>query len=514
MNATHEPRRQPPVPLVQSPMRRLTCLTLLAISFFAGVGSFGVSPAHGQAAWEYSPYEVKIWLICDPAVIPGALQTEIARSLAQRGESVHGAAWSVEVSSPPTELRSLAGLQGDKLSLEAIEDQSPETLSVDKLILVSIAPDDGAFTARVRELDCRTRQWSSTFERTAADRAGIALAAWDAVMRAFTPIARIESVDGRNVVAQLRAAGLVTDPDSPLLVRAEDVLRPVIRRNDRIGKLARDGIQTPDWTLLRVTRADQTKLQCQLVSGFRSPIPTKGGQRTDRLALLVRPAWPQTRLVIQSRTRPARPLGGYDIYRRGIGEEEPQFLGSTAADGSFVLPATDGRLQPLLVRSGTQLLARLPIVPGQAPELVANVIDDDGRLQAEGFVLAFQSRVMDLVARRELLAATFRKQLEAGELDAAQDILEEYRLLETRADLTRVLDQQQQEISTRDRVTELRIQRLFSDARKLLLRFLDPDTANAMARDLAAARARPAAATPASTTGDKAGKSLAAPSRP
>jgi hypothetical protein len=214
-----------------------------------------------------------------------------------------------------------------------------------------------------------------------------------------------------------------------------------------------------------------------------------------------------------SRTRPSRPLGGYEVLRRGDGESQPQLLGTTASDGSFRLPATDGLLQPLLIRSGGQLLARLPLVPGQAPELTANVVDDDGRLRAEGFVLAFQSRVMDLVARRELLAAQFRQRLSGGKLEEAQQILEEYRLLESRGDMLRVLDQQQQEISSPDRLTQLRIERIFSDARQLLHKFLDPNTANDLARELAAARTRPPAASPASAKG-AASPPLATPSQP
>jgi hypothetical protein len=178
------------------------------------------------------------------------------------------------------------------------------------------------------------------------------------------------------------------------------------------------------------------------------------------------------------------------VYRSKGSGDEPELLGLTANDGALQLPASDGRLQTLLVRSGNQLLARLPVVPGQAPELTAKIVDDDGRLQAEGLVLALQSRVMDLVARRELIAAEFRAQVAAGKLKEAQGLLDEYRQLESRGDLSRVLDRQQQEITSPDRLTQLRIQKMFGDARKLLLKYLDPETANQLARDLAIAKSR------------------------
>jgi len=479
------------------------------------VGLFGdVAPAKAQSSWEFTPYSVQVWLSVDGPSVPTALEEDLRRALIQRAEAVHGAAWVLEVAPPPANLRSKLQSAIESVSIDDLQGVPSDPLSHDKVWLVSIARDEGWFRVRVRECDCRTQQWSTLAEDSAPNADALASTVWQSMNRVFTPLAKIEAVDGRNIVARVRAGGLVTDLDSPLLIRPDAVLKPIVRRNDRSGRPGPEGIQVPEYTLLRVTAVTRSQLTCQLVSGYRAPIPVKAGQRTERLALLVRSEWSQTRLVLMSRTSPTRPLGGYDVYQFESREVEPKLIGTTAIDGSIVLPSTDGRMMSLLVRSGGQLLARLPIVPGQSPEMIAKVVDDDGRLQAEGFVLAFQSRVMDLVARRELAAARFKKQLAAGKIDEAQDTLEEFRLLETRADLTRVLDQQQQAITSRDRITELRIQRLFADARKLLMKFLDPETGNALARELAAARTRAPVATPASAPSVSDGEPLAAPQRP
>jgi hypothetical protein len=474
---------------------KLRCVTVICVVLIVLAGG----SARAQAPWEFSPYRVNIGFGCDPSTdINSEAKKELARTLIERAEASHGAAWTTTASPVAPALNSTVASELSSLTFEEIEQKSPESLDGDKLILATIERTNGRLVVHARELDCRTRQWSSTFERTAASTADLPLTVWDTVMLAFTPLATIESVDGRNIIARARAGSLVTNSESPLLIRVEDVLKPIVRRNDRSGRVATGGILAPEWTLLRVLTTDHARLQCQLVSGFRGPIPVKGGVRTERLALVVRPTLPETRLVLMSRTKPARPLGGYQVYTRQKPDEEPILLGVTGLDGSLILPATDGHLQPLLIRSGGQLLARLPLVPGQAADLVATVVDDDGRLQAEGFVLAFQSRVMDLVARRELLASQFRKRLAAGKLEEARAVLEQYRLLETRADLSRVLDQQQQQITSNDRTTQVRIQKLFSDARKLLLKFLDPEKANELTRELAAARSRAPNATPAS----------------
>lgn len=489
---------------------------LLAAVCWLGLTSLVPAIARAQAAWEYSPYDVQIWIASHgPDAVPPAVLERLAESVARRTDILYGSAWSVQASPAPPVLQSTIAARIENLSVDDLLSRDPKALNHDKLMLVALSRVDGWFDFKVRELDCRSQQWSVTVDRSAATYDELATIVYDALSEVFTPLAKIESVDGRDVVARVRAGGLVSPDDVRLQIKVDDVLRPVVRRNDRSGQPTPGGIQVPEWTLLRVTQSDQGRLECRLVSGFRAPIPIKGGQRTERLALLVKPTFPETRLVLVSRTKPTRPLGGYKIYRQGAGEEEPELLGVSAADGSFVLPQTDGKLQPLLIRSGSQLLARLPVLPGQSPELTATLIDDDGRLRAEGFVLSFQSRVMDLVARRELVAARFRKYLAAGELKEAQAALEEYRLLESRADMSRVLDQQQQLITSTDRTTRLRIEKHFSDARKLLLKFLDPEVGNVMARDLAAAKARPAggkaATTPAAPTTTTPTSTAAAP---
>jgi hypothetical protein len=468
--------------------------------------------ARAQVGWEYSPYRVQVWTAYQPvSLVPEPLQLAIGEQLRQRAETTHGAAWELSVGPAPLEMSAALRMPLEQLTAEDLA-LHLDSIASDKLLLVTIDQSGEDYRVRCREIDCRARQLSPVHERSSSTLDGLALAIWDAISAAFTPLARIESVDGKAVVARLRAAELVTDPQSRLLVQAEDVFQPVIRRNDRSGKLAPSGIVAPEWTLLRVTDVSNSRLSCELISGFRNPIPVKATQRTERLALLVRPAYPETRLRIVARTRPHRPLVGYELMRRVNGTEEVETVGITDSNGVVVLPAGKTRLDPLIVRNGGQLLARLPVLPGQAPELTAMVVDDDGRMQAEGFVRAFQSRVMDVVARRELLAAQIRKQLEAGKVAEAQSLLEQYRLLETRADLTRELTQQQQTIRSADRATTVRIQQQFSDAQKLLFKFLDPEQVNQLSRELAAAKARPPAAKPASAKTDAA--PMPSPARP
>jgi len=129
------------------------------------------------------------------------------------------------------------------------------------------------------------------------------------------------------------------------------------------------------------------------------------------------------------------------------------------------------------------------MIAGQDERLVADLMDDDGRLQAEGAVAAFYSRALDLVARREILAARFRTRLKEGKFDEAQALLDQFRRLESRADLSRSFDEMQQAVTASDRLTQQRIGKLFDDARRLLtVKGLSDDVINTLAAELTKAR--------------------------
>jgi hypothetical protein len=99
------------------------------------------------------------------------------------------------------------------------------------------------------------------------------------------------------------------------------------------------------------------------------------------------------------------------------------------------------------------------------------------------------SRALDLVARREILASRFRARVKEGKFDEAQALLDEFRRLESRADLSRSFDEMQKAVVATDRLTQQRIARLFDDARRLLsVKGLSDDMVNTLAGELTKAR--------------------------
>jgi hypothetical protein len=445
---------------------------LLAIVAIVAIGVLG-QPARAlaQAAWEYTPYQVKLLIALEPAPqLPAGMVATIGDAVSKRAGAVWKGVLEIQVTDAPAKLRGAIWHELDHLTADDVAaGVERRDLEADKLLLALIGRREGGFVACVRELDCRSRQLGAVVERSCASVAGLPLALGDAVAEGFTPLARIEQVDERKIVARLRAGGLIGDAISPALVEPGMVLRPVIRRNDRTGQPAKGGgIQAIGWTFLSVDERRDSVLDCTLQSGFRSAIPARGGTRIERLALVARPRYEATRLLLRSRSDLSKPLAGYEIHRR-TGESDSELLGVTGADGSFAVAVGDGSLETLIVKNGKQPLARLPLVPGYQETVAANIVDDDGRLAAEGFVDALNSRVLDLVARREILAAQIRARVKEGKGDDAQKLLNDFRRLESRADLNRDLDRFRQLVSTSDKATQARIDRVFADAQRLLL---------------------------------------------
>jgi hypothetical protein len=479
-------------------MTRGASYRLFLAALLAALAPAGVCQA--QAAWEYTPYEVRIRIALEPTPqLPAATVATIADSVAARSDTVLGAIWHVETAAAEPALRNLLLHSGDDLTAEHVAAMAPAVdLAADKLFLASIVRHDLSLQVTVREFDCRTRQLGPSLILSASSPQSLPLVLWDAIVDLFTPLARIEHVDQSRVTARLRAAGLATDKLSPALVEEGSALRPIVRRNDRTGQPAKLGIQAPPWTLLTVTGREGAILDCTLQSGFRNPVPSRGGVRLDRLALAIRPRYEATQLFLRSRTNPAKPLVGYEIHTRAAADEEPELLGLTDVYGAFELPAAAGSLKLLYVRNGRQLLARLPIVPGQEETVTATIVDDDNRLAAEGYIDALASRALDLVARREILAARIRARVKAGQLAEAQKLLDDFRKLQSRADLSRDLDQFRRRLNTPDSLTQQRIDKLFADAQKLFqLRPLSDDLLTELTREVASPRAAAAPSTSA-----------------
>jgi hypothetical protein len=476
------------------------------------------TPVRAQT-WEYSPYNIRLWVAVEPTPHLAGLAERLGDEVARGARLASGMAWRVFPATAPEALHvelltqpagvsaaQIVAVAADAFRLDPAQfarhyvaaSGDGEQLPVDKIVMIVVRDSGDAYDVEVRELDVATRQWGDLILATTRQIEATPGVALSLVVRAIRPLAKIERMDGRTAIARLRAGGLVVSPDSPASIEAGRIMTPVIRRNGRNGEpQPAGGIYAPPWSYVAIESRADTAIVGTVQSGFGSVIPAKGGPRTERLLLGLQPRYDHTRLELRARVAATpgkgpppvgRPLSGYEVFAKNLGEEKTELVGLTDWDGGINL-TVDGQhpLRLFYIKNGGQLLARLPLVVGQQTTITANVLDDDPRLAAEAYIKSLQSRVTDLVARREILAVRIRAKLKKGDFVAARKLVEEYRTLPTSAQLTRELENNQRRMSNATGVNGKRIEKLFGDAHKLLQGFLDPATVDKLAAEVSEA---------------------------
>lgn len=441
--------------------------------------------ALAQSVWQLTPYQVRILLALGAAPeLSGSLERSLGEQLIQRAEATVGAPWDLSIAPAPPRLRAQALADLESLTL----DQVPaDALDAEKVIVVAVRPVGGRYELAARELDVRTQTWNSVISRPVVQFAKIGPAVLAVAIEAFAPLARVEDVQDDRVKLRLRASALPTRDSELQLVKPGDAFVPVIRQNDREGKIR--SIRRVAWTYLTVEEISPRDVDCRMDSGMRNPIAARRSGRVEQLALAVVPSDRSTRLVLKARSDPEQVLAGYDVFVLGP-DGKPSFrLGRTDRSGSIRIDPGDTRVRVLLIRNGEELLARIPVVPGSPPVVETPVPGDDRRLEAEGFVAGLQEELVDLVTRRQILLTRAETYLEEGKLDAAGKLVEEILALKDRNDFAELIDQKKKGIYTEDRAVQAKIDALFADTQKLLERHLDPAPVDELVRRLRAARA-------------------------
>jgi hypothetical protein len=498
----------------RSAIRVVTLVTVVLGTLTAAVAPRTAIAQDAQDAWDYTPYHIRVWLAVRPsAETTATLRNEILQTLVVQAPVYGGATWQLEAEEAPESIRYSLEAALDELTVEQVGAAREDALTPDKVMLMSVCQENGQFLIACRELDCRTRTLGMTVRARTFQRARLPRDAADAVAEAFAPLVRVEMSRGKKASVRMRASGLVRYDHCPSLVKTGDVLRPVIRHNDRRGEPKPNGIQVLDWTFLLVREQQEYLLDCDVYSASRNPLVGRNSLSLERMALRVRPHGNSTQIQLVARGESAQPLEGYEIFaKRPVAEENAdpnvsERLGLTDWRGMIDVERTDFPLRLIYVKNGSHLIARLPVVPGFTPRETMSLPNDDKRLEAEAFVKGMESTVMDLVARREILAARIRRRMQEGKFDQARQLLDEIKGFQTKEDLEMMLTSRQQAgLSSADAWQQQRIEQMLSGTRILLNKYLSPEQLVALQREVDAAEnappaapAEPASAEPASS---------------
>lgn len=427
----------------------------------------------GNTVWELTPYLVRVYLHVERgADLTPALQHDILEHLVDRTDLVIGSAWRVEATAAPTELARV--LRGGLEKLRP-EDLPEGWRQFDKVLCVRVSRTPAAAEIAAREFDVRTQTPGAIHRRRVAQRELLPEEVFRALCEAFAPLARVESVDSKNVELRLRAGALAPRDATLAFVASDTVFRPIIRFNYSDGTLKQ--VRTLPWTFLTVDKVEGPVVHGTLHSGLRSPLSSRRRGRVEQLALPARAELTGTRLELYSRTEKDLPLAGYEVHAHALGSKTTTLLGSTDMQGAIAIgPPEPGEppLRLLVIKHGGEFLARLPILPGLEATNRAEIANDDHRLAVEGFITGVQEELIDTLAQRDVLLRRIQNRLDAGKIDEARALVADLRRLPTREQFRERLATFERTIFTNDPETRRKIDRLFADTRKVLDKYLDP----------------------------------------
>jgi len=446
------------------------CLARVAVALVLGfVGAlFAVAPARAQSVWELTPYRVQIVMAtADNGRLEPDLATTLGTQVVDRLDSLIGAAWLAE---PVVAEGALRYQMLNDLSALVLEDLPAEVLDADKVIVVAVQSDAQETSIGAREFDVRTQVWGAPIERHVLQTRPLDNEVVRAVLAAFAPLAEVDDVSGKKVSLKVRAAALAPRDPALVPVVAGDLFRAITRYNERDGTLKK--IQEVPFTYVMVDELQDAVVQGTVYSGLRSPLAARRRGRTEQLMLAIKSPPGTTELVLRSRTEPDRPLAGYEVYAYGPNDKTTVLLGRSDGDGIVEIPPGPQALRIVVVKSGGEFLARLPIVPGLEPVVEASMMRDDERIAAEGFIVGLQEELVDLVVRREVLMALIRARLADGNVEEAERLNDELTELRTREQFALLLDAQKQRMVASDTIAQRKIDQLFTDTLQLVNNFM------------------------------------------
>jgi hypothetical protein len=420
--------------------------------------------------WDSAPYEVQVWLVVD-----GISRTRLGHRFLQRlehyleayAESAAGACWHVQASACPFAVDGwgLPELEAWSTSMDATH--ASLLREMDKLVIVELDHQWEGTRVTVRQMDVATRRWNPAWRTIQSQAVALPATIARGLTETFSYTARIQTFadGGAQVVPR---ANLLLQADKPMArAKPGDLLRPVLRRNDRFGNPRADGIETLAWTVLEVKHLNPgAEVDCLTHSGVASPFPRRRSRRVDHFAVAIKVPHEATRLRFVARTDAHSVLPGLGIHaRRGPADETRiDEIGTTDWHGEISIPR--GGLRIIYVKQGNLVLARFPLVAGEQAWLAVPLPDEPARVEAEAYLTAIQDRLVDSVARRAVLSEEIAQAVENQELAEAESLFKSFQKLETREELLRELRLRQTTFEASDRVVQRRIDQLFNDARR------------------------------------------------
>ena len=518
--------------------------------------------------WIFSPYEMRIWIAMDNSPRFQTIQNDrLQKEVRSYVRNWAGATLHIDLETPPSAIYSdivnnfadvsmldiaalyekrpvdkqakLRAVQYDEEKKKAIdaavkerETESGETSSnsviedgvqeveqvllvpnplpgLDKIYAVSLRDRGGVFELQLVEFDTNARVRVLAASRKFRNLSMLSNQIFSCLQEVFSPISRIQyngMTDGKTAGIEMRSAGLVPDvtQGSPILLEKGDVLRPVVRKNDRKTQApVYDGVIEVIWTYmfvnnvithqeesLNATRSNGSA-RGEVVSTYtmlRNPLAARRNTAQQKYGLLVRPTSNSSLLKITAMGRDDYTLQGYNVFAKSpkidlddlsdtptirIGQTD--WRGGIEIDQDLFAGQGKTKLVVIYIKNGQRVLARLPIVPGYRPIETASLPNDDYRLQFEAFFVGLQNSVLDYTIQRKVYEIRIKHHVEKNEEKDARELLAELKKVPGLEDLDQILATKEaglQDNPLIDSTIRPQIDRMFKQTRELIGEFL------------------------------------------
>ena len=442
--------------------------------------------AQGGAQWQLSPYRTRVVLLLEvPPTAKQMLQSVLPRHLSQRTTAAIGSIWNLEIAQPQGVEAHHISQTFDELPTDVLATLSKDC---DKLVLLSISTVGEGYQIRCKAFDTLLQMWTSTFHYEQGSLHDVPEAAFWALRESFAPVATFKSDpnDDQQVVVSWKGSALPIKGHAGEWVRPNDILLPVLRRTNRDGTVVEDGIQQVPWTFLQVGE-DGAETKARVFSHTRRPFGARRRGTVEQIAILARGELQPVAVQLQARANNL-PLAGFDVYRQVPGREATTWIGKSNLQGEIQILPDEHPLEMVFVKSGSQVVAKLPVAFNTDRSIEVPLVDDPVRLEAEAKINLVREQLIDLVARRTILAARIRQQIKDGKLDVASTLVGELEEMPGRAQFDQMLARQEQLSRSSNPIVQKRIDKLFADTRVVLGHFLDARLATDLRTELSQAK--------------------------
>lgn len=366
-----------------------------------------------RVPFDRQQYKIKVLISFSyDARLTPRLRGDVHRRFNSHAAAFVGDVWQLDVQDVSS---TLALYSQESIATLTSEQIDPFTVDADKVFVLGVRSEGDRILLAAREFDVVFARWGPVFPGSARESTQIARELVILASRMFSPLARLDSGDAKRATVMIKGGRLPTlnrdaiDPKAKYrpsfeFVRSATLFRPMrpVFNEDRSEII---GMTPIGWTFYVVEGRDGPYATCKIDSALKNTLPPQSEEPDDPQLIVAQTAGANTRLRLVD-TENKAPLPAIDIERVERVGEASMRLGTTDSDGSILIAPNSkgGGLVWIFVRHGGDTQARLPILPGAGEEPDLALKPDAVRLDIEGRVRAMQTRIVDHVARRTILA--------------------------------------------------------------------------------------------------------------